>query len=222
MSLRNKIINLFEAHDLFDQQGSINVDHGEIGNRDQMGSMWHSYPSIDYAMLEDGEKPRIYIDMDSVLCDFVKSFKEKVGISPEEYEATNGKNAFWDIIESWGEDFWETLPWMPDGKELWNYVSKYNPIILSAAMAGYQRRGKSKWLQKEIGYSDTPIVNPSNWKGQSKVIFHKDKWRFILEKNEILIDDTESKIEPWHDNGGIGILHTSAKNTIEYLKKIGL
>ena len=36
--------------------------------------------------------------------------------------------------------------------------------------------------------------------------------------NHVLIDDREDIIKDWEDKGGIGILHTSTKNTIECLK----
>lgn len=211
MSLRNKIVKLFEAHDLFDIQGSV-----------RNPNMWHSYPSTDYAMLENDEIPRIYCDMDGVIADFNAGFINRVNKNPDAFEMEYGQDAFWDLIESWGETFWEELPWMPDGKELWNYLSKYNPIILSAAMPTYQRKGKAKWLQREVGYADPYVTNPSQWKGQSNIIFHKDKYQFILKKNEILIDDTPKKINDWTKSEGMGILHTSAKSTIRHLKKIGL
>lgn len=216
MTIKNKIVKLFEAHDLFDTQGSPR--HADNGI-----NMWHSYPSTDYAMIEgDRDKPRIFCDMDKVLVDFVSSFKDKTGITPDEYEATKGKKEFWKLIESWGEDFWATLPWMPDGKELWAYISKHEPIILSAAMSGYLIRGKCRWLQDQIGYTDAPITDPANWKGQSKVTMNKDKYKFILNPGDILIDDTPKKIGPWNEHGGIGILHTSAQNTINKLKELKL
>ena len=41
-------------------------------------------------------------------------------------------------------------------------------------------------------------------------------------KNRILIDDRADTIEAWRSNGGIGILHTSANDTIKQLKDLGL
>jgi len=35
-------------------------------------------------------------------------------------------------------------------------------------------------------------------------------------------DDRESNIDQWRAAGGIGILHTSASDTIRQLKKLGL
>jgi len=37
-----------------------------------------------------------------------------------------------------------------------------------------------------------------------------------------LIDDRKSNIEQWISQGGIGILHTSAADTIQQLKKLGI
>jgi hypothetical protein len=41
-------------------------------------------------------------------------------------------------------------------------------------------------------------------------------------ENKILIDDREKNIEQWRSKGGIGILHTSASDTIKQLKELGL
>ena len=43
-----------------------------------------------------------------------------------------------------------------------------------------------------------------------------------LEDLESLIDDKEENIKQWKAAGGIGILHTSAENTIKELQKLGL
>jgi hypothetical protein len=40
--------------------------------------------------------------------------------------------------------------------------------------------------------------------------------------NNILIDDRIDNVNGWIDAGGIGILHTSAENTINELKKLNL
>jgi hypothetical protein len=41
-------------------------------------------------------------------------------------------------------------------------------------------------------------------------------------KYTILIDDLEKTIKEWHAQGGIGILHTSAADTIKQLKELDL
>lgn len=211
MTLKSKIIDLFEAHDLFATQGSPRNDN-----------MWHSYPSTDYAMIEDSNKKRIYCDMDGVIVDFIGEFQRKTGQDPAIYEQKVGKEAFWTLVESWGSDFWATLPWTKDGKELWQYIAPHNPIILTASMRTYQRKGKYKWIVDNLGLSKTPITNPSGWEGQSNIIFHKEKYKFIIEPGEILIDDTPKKINEWNNAGGMGILHTNTTNTISQLKSNGI
>lgn len=48
-----------------------------------------------------------------------------------------------------------------------------------------------------------------------------DKFKYAGH-NKILIDDLyKTNIIPWREHGGIGILHTSANDTIQKLKKIG-
>ena len=40
------------------------------------------------------------------------------------------------------------------------------------------------------------------------------------QKKNVLIDDRPKNIEAWEAAGGIGILHTSAADTIDQLKKL--
>jgi hypothetical protein len=37
-----------------------------------------------------------------------------------------------------------------------------------------------------------------------------------------LIDDRADNIQRWKDAGGVGVLHTSAADTIQQLKELGL
>jgi hypothetical protein len=46
--------------------------------------------------------------------------------------------------------------------------------------------------------------------------------QLFSDKNRILIDDLAKTIDEWNAKGGIGILHTSAADTIKQLKKLGL
>jgi hypothetical protein len=39
-------------------------------------------------------------------------------------------------------------------------------------------------------------------------------------EGSILVDDRQKNIDSWVENGGIGIVHTSAENTINELKKL--
>ena len=76
--------------------------------------------------------PRIYLDMDGVLFDFVKNIEQTTGLSINQW--TNlGRKERWDPIIA-KKDFWSKGPWLNEGKKLYNFVKKYKPHILSAML----------------------------------------------------------------------------------------
>ena len=157
-------------------------------------------------------KYTIYSDMDGVLTDFDSRFKEfSKGIAPKDYENKFGIKKFWNLVdEIGGVDFWADMDWMSDGKTYWNYISKYDPIILTApSMNPVSRLGKRKWRD-----SNLPGVRMKMASARNKPNYSK--------RNSILIDDRQDTIDAWNAGGGIGIHHTSAANTIKRLKELGL
>jgi hypothetical protein len=152
----------------------------------------------------------IFCDMDGVLVDFEKGYYDLTGKHTKSFP--KGDNDFWKPIEEEGALFWATLPWMPDGQELWRYIKKYKPYILSAPSQDPSSRvGKEAWLKMNLQNSFKKAYfasrgNKQNFSGQ----------------NKILIDDLQQTIDEWNAKGGIGIHHTSASNTIKELKKLGL
>ena len=153
---------------------------------------------------------KIYCDMDGVLCDFDRRFDQFGGMKPKEYESRFGTKKFWEIIDKVGAQYWAKMPWMPDGKELWNYISKYKPVLLSApSMNPSSRYGKHLWVNE-------------NLPGTKLILARREKKRNYSGKNKILIDDRPDNINEWIYEGGIGILHTSAQQTINDLKELGL
>jgi hypothetical protein len=171
---------------------------------------------------------QIFCDMDGVLTDFngdfIKLPDNKDGIGPAEYEDQYGKEAFWSLIDKYGEDFWSNMSWMPDGKQLWNFLVPYDPVILSAPSKNKVCvTGKLKWIDKnlpQIAPNPFQLKSKNGWDGVSQVILDPDKYRYARSKYDILIDDTPKKINPWRDTGAIGILHISADETISILKTI--
>ena len=158
-----------------------------------------------------GGKYTIYCDMDGVLCDFDKRFMEfSNGIPPSEYESKFGKKAFWELISKKGVGFWVGIPWMSDGKQLWDYIKPYNPSLLSAPSSEESSRlGKRLWVRNNIP-------------GTKLILRQAEQKQEFANPNAILIDDRTSNIQQWIDKGGIGILHTSADETIKQLKEYGL
>ena len=157
-------------------------------------------------------KYKIFSDMDGVLTNFDKSFeKYSKGIPPREYEKKYGKEGFWELIDGQGKvGFWVGMPWMDDGKQYWDYIKNYDTELLSSpSRSSTSRLGKRLWVR-------------NNMPGVKLTLAQASKKQNYAAPNHILIDDRKSNIDQWISAGGIGILHTSANDTIQQLKKLGL
>ena len=154
---------------------------------------------------------KIYSDMDGVLVDFNERFKRfSDGIPPIEYEQKFGKEKFWELIDGTGVRFWVGMDWMSDGKQLWNYIKKYEPILLSSpSRSNYSRMGKRIWRKRNLPSTKLILAQAANKQNYA-------------DPDSILIDDRESNIDQWIKAGGIGILHTDTASTISKLKELGL
>ena len=166
---------------------------------------------------EDEEEYKIYVDMDGVVADFNKRFRDLSGMNPSDYEAKNGKNAFWDFIDVKHKlAFWVGIPPMQDAQSLIDYVSKHDYEMLTApSIRKESLMGKGLWIRNWTNKGLFPSKPKVNYKSA------KEKHKFAA-PNHILIDDKKSTIDSWNAAGGVGILHTSANNTINQLKKLGI
>ena len=166
--------------------------------------------AMELARLREEETQyTIYCDMDGVLVDFDRGYQELTGMTTQQADAMGG-DTFWEPLIQAGAKWWITLNWMPDGKQLWNYIKKYTPILLSApSKQESSRLGKRVWVKREL--PDVKLIlRPASQKQQ------------YASPTSILIDDRQKNIDQWEAAGGIGILHTSTANTIEQLKQLGL
>jgi hypothetical protein len=156
-------------------------------------------------------KYKIFSDMDGVLTDFDESFKKASdGIAPRDYEKKFGKDKFWELIDGGGVGYWVGMPYMPDGETYWNYIKDYDVELLSSpSRSQTSRLGKRLWVK-------------NNMPGVKLTLAQAYLKKNYAAPNHILIDDRESNIDQWRAAGGIGILHTSASDTIRQLKKLGL
>ncbi len=162
---------------------------------------------MSYTILCEMLKPQIYCDMDGVLTDFNKAFKD-LGHGPiEQFEKRYGTVSTWKVINKQGLSFWTEMEWMPDGKTLWKHIKKYNPTILTApADSKVCKVGKLQWVKHKLGLN-------------IPVILERDKYKYA-NADSILIDDTAKKYKPWREHGGIAIAHINAKTTIQQLERI--
>jgi hypothetical protein len=102
------------------------------------------------------------------------------------------------------------MQWMPDGKQLWDYIKKYNPSLLSApSKKASSRFGKRLWVDKNIP-------------GTKLILASAEKKQNYSKKDHILIDDREDNISQWVSQGGIGILHKNTADTIKQLQQYEL
>jgi hypothetical protein len=143
--------------------------------------------------------------MDGVLTNFNKAYFDLTGVDITG-QHFNDKN-FWDPINNAGYDFWVNMEWMPDGNDLWTVISKYNPILLSAPSRNNDSRvGKFDWVQRELP-------------GVELILRSASRKREFAAPNHILIDDRPDNIQGWIEDGGEGILHTSAAETLKILRE---
>ncbi|TFG98354.1 hypothetical protein E4H12_06320 [Candidatus Thorarchaeota archaeon] len=172
---------------------------------------------MDIKTVLEQQQYELYVDLDGVLVDFAELVARLVpGLVDGSKTPENKKldRKMWQTV-SWlakrGEPFWGQMNPMPDAMTLWNYIKKYNPQILSATgMVGNPVPEKKAWVQKHLGNIKVNLVKRAVEKAQ------------YAAPNRILIDDKMKAITPWREAGGIGIHHTSAANTIDQLKELGL
>ena len=165
------------------------------------------------------EEYKIYLDLDGVVADFDRRFKDLSGMEPNVFESKHGKNAFWEFVDRKHKvAFWVGIPPMPQAKELVEYVSKHNYEVLTAPSVNKQSvLGKSLWVRNHVGE-----IFPSKPKVNFKFAKEKHKVKPNLTEYDILIDDKSSTIDRWNSAGGTGILFTSTPQTIGELKKLGI
>jgi len=167
-------------------------------------------PEIFESLNEDETKEdrfKIYCDMDGVLVDFEKGYFDLTG---REASYKTNPEEFWKPITDAGVKFWTGLQWMPDGKQLWDYIKGYNPELLSAPSREESSKiGKFVWVKRNIP-------------GTKLLLKSAERKQEYATPNTILIDDRADNIQRWKDAGGVGIHHTSSENTIKQLQKLGL
>jgi len=153
----------------------------------------------------------LFCDLDGVLADIEASFR---CLHPRFEEIP--KRKLWDLVEARGVTFWETLPWTSDGKILWGLIHRSRPRILSAAPTRNAKiftdssAGKRLWIRRELG----PVFK------DNAIICRRHEKSTYAAAGSILIDDYPLTIQAWQNAGGIGILHVSARQTIQTLKRL--
>jgi len=158
-------------------------------------------------------KPKIsciYLDMDGVIADFNKRYKELYHMNPRDAEKKKEFDKFFDEFIATGQ--FATLDLMPDAMEGITFLRKLNvPTQILSSTASEKRndaisKQKLVWLQTH-GITFTPNLVPG-----------KRLKRNFAAPDKIIIDDTEVVIDQWREAGGIGILHKDWPTTVAILQ----
>lgn len=155
---------------------------------------------------------KIWLDLDGVIADFEKKFKEVYGIKPPHTTSKKSKeekNRFKDFIQN---HYFAELDLMSDAMMGINFLRHTRipvEILSSTARPEYYdivSNDKNIWLQRN------GIEFPATFVPGKK---HK---REYVSENAILIDDTPINIDQWREDGGIGLLHRDWYDTISILQ----
>ena len=165
-------------------------------------------------MTKDQGQPVLFSDMDGVLTDFEAHAARFLGRGWHELDGVLTDEQNWRaLMAAAPEDYWASMPWLPDGRETWDLISQLHPYILSAPASRWPScmLQKLEWCAREIGLPAHRIIIAPAVK--------KQEYAVIDGIVNILIDDNAKNIDQWRSRGGFGIYHTSATNTWDRLQK---
>lgn len=153
----------------------------------------------------------IYIDLDGVISDFNAHILTCLGKSISDFDP---KGKLWSSMDYYNKTvapFFRTMPKMSDADELVIYIAGSYKSVKFLTASGFTPRDvkeqKIAWCAEHYPDIECIVVTKSPEKAQ------------YAHPHAILIDDRNKSIGPWVAAGGIGILHTDAKSTIEKLER---
>ncbi len=164
-------------------------------------------------MIEKRKVKRIFVDMDGVVADFLTGCSEMMG---KPLTSDDKGHTEYDLRkeELTNKRLFGMLPPMVDYADLIGYIKHTNlPWEILTAAGTVNRElvvyDKNRWVRK---YIDPTVVVTCTYSGSQKGAFAKEGY--------VLIDDRPKNLAAWEEAGGIGILHTSAEDTIKQLKAL--
>ena len=148
---------------------------------------------------------KLFLDLDGVLADFDRGVQAVTGKRPEELPLRE----MWRALAK-APDFYNTLEFMHDAEELWEFCRPFRPTILTGLPLGsWAPAQKERWVRRMLG-ADVPIIT----------CMSRDKHKYSG-PGHVLVDDREKTREAWERAGGIFIHHTGARRSIAALKRLG-
>lgn len=151
---------------------------------------------------------RLYLDLDGVLADFDAGYERVMGAPPDRSKPDSP--LMWERLASHGA-FYYGLPTMPGAEELWEFVVRHRPIILTGLPESIPdaETQKRAWVRERFGRA-VPVIACRS----------ADKARCCW-PGDVLVDDWEKYRLRWINAGGVWITHRSAAESIVALRALG-
>jgi hypothetical protein len=153
---------------------------------------------------------KIFLDMDGVIADFDRHYKELYRMSPREADQ---KKEFYKLFDHFiANEHFAKLPMLQDAKILLSYLDSTGiPVEILSSTSSEKRhepiaKQKTEWLREHGIHYPINLVPGKRLK------------RNYAKPDHLLIDDTSQNIDQWREDGGIAILHTDALTTIGIMK----
>lgn len=152
---------------------------------------------------------QLFLDLDGVLADFEGGAQRLLGQPAKAYQERHGSGGFWKKLAT-APDFYGSLELLSDAHELWEAVQHLDPIILTGLPIGkWAEPQKRTWVERH--FPGTQVITT----------LARNKHTYC-ESGDVLVDDQPRYAESWEAAGGIFVQHTSAGESIEALRKLGM
>ena len=176
----------------------------------------------------------VFVDLDQTLVDFSGGVVARTGRTPEAMraEGSRGISEMWRAIAA-PPEFFANLEWLPESRELFDFLSPHAPTVLTGLPAGtWAEPQKRRWCKRELGEHVPVLCCPAKDKAavaakalaRARAASAANAFAAmgpLSLKGAVLIDDREEARDPWVGLGGVFILHVSARDSRLHLERLG-
>ena len=153
---------------------------------------------------------KIYLDLDGVIANFTKRYKEVYGVDPDSKRGRKDFNDnFGNFIKT--KQF-ETLELLPDASLLIEYLKNQELPVEILSSTGRPENHEEVSRQKTVWLCEHGIPFKGNF------VPGKELKKNFASPTSLIIDETLSVIDDWKEAGGPAIHHKNARDTIVMLK----
>jgi hypothetical protein len=163
------------------------------------------------------------------LADKIKSDLDREYITLADLKSSIGKETqntirklMQELLED-DEEWWANLPWLEEGKKLWEVISRIDkfPVILTTPMDQRGKkgsnRGKERWVKDNLKLHTNIVTDV-------RVIFSHNKYEYAIGDygdETVLIDDFTKNIKKFDESGGYVVHHIgNTSDTLDTLEEI--